>query len=232
MSPRNAPPSCHGLLLIDKPLGTTSTQVVRIVKRLAQRTRTGHAGTLDPLATGLLICCLGRATKTVPQLMAMTKQYRTTIDLSAWSTTDDAEGEKTPHTPDAIPDEPQVRTALQKLIGHIEQTPPVYSAIKVQGRRAYDLARKGQKVELKSRIVRIDRIDLLHYAYPHLTLEITCGQGTYIRSLARQIGERICTAGYLTELRRTAIGPYHVDQASAPDDLPNPIAQDHLLDPP
>lgn len=219
----------HGLLVVDKPLGVSSMDVVRQVRRAGGHCKTGHAGTLDPLATGVLICCLGQATRAVDQLMGLTKIYETDIDLSAFTNTDDAEGEREPVDVPAAPTVDQVRAALDALTGDIEQTPPAYSAIKVNGQRAYKLARRGDEVALPSRLIRIDAIDLLDYDYPRLRLRITCGKGTYIRSLARQIGAALGTGGYLTALRRTAIGPYTIDRAVALDALPQPIQPEHLL---
>ena len=219
----------HGLLVIDKPLGLSSMDVVRRVRRRAGHCKTGHAGTLDPLATGVLICCLGNATKCVDQLMGMTKVYDTTIDLSAFTNTDDAEGEPQPVDVATPPTEQQVREALDQLTGSIQQTPPAYSAININGQRAYKLARKGEAVELPARIVRVDSIELRRYDWPTLELTITCGKGTYIRSLARQIGQILSTGGYLTALRRTAIGPYGIDQSVRIDDLPEPIMPENVL---
>lgn len=219
----------HGLLIVDKPLGVSSMDVVRQVRRAGGHCKTGHAGTLDPLATGVLICCLGKATRSVDQLMGLTKVYETDIDLSAFTNTDDAEGEREPIEVAEPPSIDAVRTALDALTGDIEQTPPAYSAIKVGGQRAYKLARRGDDVSLPSRIVRIDAIDLLEYDYPRLRLRITCGKGTYIRSMARQIGDALHTGGYLTALRRTAIGPYTIDRAVGLDALPQPIESEHLL---
>jgi tRNA pseudouridine55 synthase len=219
----------HGLLIVDKPLGVSSMDVVRDVRRAAGHAKTGHAGTLDPLATGVLICCLGHATRCVDQLMGQTKIYETTIDLTAFSSTDDAEGLLTPVDVATPPDEAAIRAALASLTGHIPQTPPAYSAIKINGQRAYKLARRGDDVQLAPRIVRIDAIDLLHYHWPSLTLRITCGKGTYIRSLARQIGSALATGGYLTSLRRTAIGPYRIEQSTPLAKLPTPLLSEHLL---
>ena len=219
----------HGLLVVDKPAGPSSMDVVRQVRRAAGHCKTGHAGTLDPLATGVLICCLGRATRAVESLMGLTKVYEATVDLTAFSTTDDAEGERT--TIDVLqpPTAEQVRAVLDDLTGPIEQTPPSYSAVKVGGRRAYKLARKGEPVEIPARMVQIDAIDVTGYTWPDLHTTVTCGKGTYMRSLARQIGERLGTGGYLTALRRTAIGLYTIDRAVALDDVPQPLQQEHLL---
>ena len=219
----------HGLLVIDKPLGASSMDVVRRVRYKAGHCKTGHAGTLDPLATGVLVCCLGKATKMVDQLMGQTKVYETTVDLSAFTNTDDAEGEREPVDVTAPPTEAQLRAALDELTGSIEQTPPAYSAININGERAYKLARKGEAVEMPTRRVRIDAIELRRYDWPSAELVITCGKGTYIRSLARQIGGLLGTGGYLTALRRTASGPYTVDRAIRLDDLPEPIMPEHLV---
>ncbi|MBI1371212.1 MAG: tRNA pseudouridine(55) synthase TruB [Phycisphaera sp.] len=219
----------HGLLIVDKPLGVTSMDVCRVVRRRAGNCKTGHAGTLDPLATGVLIVCLGNATKAVDQLMGQTKVYETTVDLSAFTNTDDAEGEREPVDIAAPPSEADVRAALDDLTGDIQQAPPLYSAIKVNGQRAYKLARQGSDIELPKRPVRIDRIDLLRYDWPMLDLRITCGKGTYIRSLARQIGEALGTGGYLTALRRTAIGEYTIDMATPLDDIAEPITDNDVV---
>jgi len=225
----------HGLLVVDKPLGLSSMDVVRRVRRAGGHCKTGHAGTLDPLATGVLICCLGKGTKCVDQLMGQRKIYRTRIDLSAFTQTDDAEGEREeigvapPPTPHAL------EAALQNLTGEIKQTPPAYSAIKIGGRRAYQMARRGDDVKIPARTVHIERLKLLEYDWPHLSLEIECGKGTYIRSLARQIGQALGTGGHLTELRRTAVGAYTLEQSVCLDALPEPLTPEHLLplpDPP
>jgi len=203
--------------------------VVRVVRRKAGNCKTGHAGTLDPLATGVLLCCLGKATKAVDHLMATTKVYDATVDLSAFTNTDDAEGEREEVDVATPPMEADLRAALDALTGTIDQTPPLYSAIKINGRRAYKMARKGETVDIPSRKVRIDRIDLRRYAWPELEITITCGKGTYIRSLARQIGEHLSTGGYLTALRRTAVGAYTIDQSIPMDELPEPITEQHVL---
>lgn len=222
----------HGLIVIDKPVGASSMAVVRRVRRAGGHCKTGHAGTLDPLATGVLICCLGDATRAVERLMGLTKVYETTIDLSAFTNTDDAEGEREEVRVDTPPDRDAVRAALDALTGTIDQTPPAYSAIKIDGQRAYKMARRGEEVQLAPRPVRIDRIELVDYDWPRLTLIITCGRGTYIRSLARQIGDTLYTGGHLTALRRTAIGPYTIERAVTLDDLPEPLTNEHLLPPP
>lgn len=220
----------HGLLVVDKPLGLSSMDVVRVVRRAAGHCKTGHAGTLDPLATGVLICCLGCATRRVDELMGMTKVYETTVDLSAFTSTDDAEGERQEVGVARQPAATEIRTALDVLTGTIEQTPPAYSAIKVGGQRAYKLARKGDDLVLPSRFVRIDAIEMIGYDWPLLRIVVTCGKGTYIRSLARQIGGLLGTGGHLTALRRTAVGPYTIDRAVKLDDVLSPLMPEHLTE--
>ena len=215
--------------IFDKPLGLSSMDVVRRVRRAGGHCKTGHAGTLDPLATGVLICCLGKGTKCVDRLMGQPKIYRTRMDLSAFTQTDDAEGEREAIAVAQPPTRHAVEAALQKLTGLIEQKPPAYSAIKIDGQRAYKMARRGDDVEIPARTVRIDRIGLLEYDWPHLALEIECGKGTYIRSLARQIGEALGTGGHLTELRRTAVGAYTLEHSICLDALPEPLTPEHLL---
>ncbi|MEX0742562.1 MAG: tRNA pseudouridine(55) synthase TruB, partial [Phycisphaeraceae bacterium] len=178
---------------------------------------------------GVLICCLGKATKAVDQLMGLTKIYQATVDLSAFTVTDDVEGEREEIAVDHPPTEQAVRETLAELTGTIEQTPPIYSAMKVEGRRAYALARQGEDVKLKPRPVRIDAIDLQSYHFPRLKIVITCGKGTYIRSLARQIGHKLGTGGHLADLCRLAVGPYTLEQAVTLEDLPEPLNPEHLL---
>ncbi|MEM9251956.1 MAG: tRNA pseudouridine(55) synthase TruB [Planctomycetota bacterium] len=204
-----------GVLVIDKPVGVTSADVVRAVRFGAGDCKTGHAGTLDPLASGVLVCCLGVATKLSERLMAGVKVYETEVDLSAFTTTDDREGERTDvEIPEADrPGTQRVRAALHRFIGVTEQVPPAYSAAHVGGRRAYALARRGEAVELEPRRVRIDAIDLVSFAWPIARLVVTCGKGVYIRSLARDLGEALGTGGHLASLRRTRVGPFTVDTA-------------------
>lgn len=209
----------NGLLIVNKPEGPSSMDVVRRVRRAAKNTKTGHAGTLDPLAQGVVICCLGKATKRVEALMELAKVYQTTIDLSALTTTDDREGEKTEIQVTAPPDQDAVKTALQHFIGEIKQVPPSFSAVHVNGQRAYKLARQGKEITMPPRCVRIDHIEMLSYNWPFLELRITCGRGTYIRSLARELGQKLGTGGYLTFLQRTSVGAFHIDNAWKLDDL-------------
>jgi tRNA pseudouridine55 synthase len=221
-----------GLLVIDKPAGCSSMDVVRRVRRAAGGVKTGHAGTLDPLASGVVICCLGSATRVVPRLMDLPKTYVAEVDLSAFTPTDDREGQRQEVLVPVPPDAAAVTAALPAFIGEIQQRPPAFSAVHVQGRRAYKLARRGEAVVLPPRMVRIDGIELLDYTWPVAALRIDCGKGTYIRSLARDLGAALGTGGHLQSLRRTAVGPYHVGAALRLDDLPAALSPEHLLMPP
>ncbi len=227
MSVPAAPPDLHGILVIDKPLGMTSMRVVERVRYRACKARTGHAGTLDPLATGVLVVAIGRATKSIDRLMAGEKRYETTIDLSAFTTTDDSEGERTEVSAPA-PTLEAVRAACSRWVGEVMQRPPAFSAIKVQGRRSYDLARKGEARELASRPVMIHGIEIDAYDYPALSLRVHCGKGTYIRSLARDLGTALGTGGHCRSIRRTQVGIYEIGQAIRMDDLPDSIVQEML----
>lgn len=207
----------HGLLVIDKPLGWTSMDVVRKVRGAASRGRgkqkVGHAGTLDPLATGVLVLCFGRATKWVERLMAHGKVYEAAVDLSAFTASDDAEMPREEVEVDTPPTAEQIDASLLQQTGEIDQVPPDFSAVHVGGQRAYKAARKGESVELKAKRVRIDSIERLAYDWPRLELRVRCGKGTYIRSIARDLGGLLGTGGHLTGLRRTAVGPYTIERA-------------------
>jgi tRNA pseudouridine55 synthase len=204
----------HGLLVIDKPLGVTSRDAVDLVQsQLPRDTRIGHAGTLDPLATGVLVLCIGKATRLIEYVQAMQKTYRTVVQLGAWSATDDAEGPISPVANAPVPEAAAVAACVAAFIGEVEQLPPAFSAAKVSGQRAYKLARKGRDVDLEPRRIRIDAIRILAYEYPQLELEVLCGKGTYIRSLARDIGQRLGCGGYVASLRRTRIGGFTLDDA-------------------
>jgi tRNA pseudouridine55 synthase len=218
-----------GLLVVDKPEGPTSFDVVARVRRLAEGARTGHAGTLDPLASGVLVLALGTATKSIERLMDTVKRYRTTVDLSAFTTTDDREGERTEVAVAEPPSEEDIRAALVRFEGVIEQRPPAFSAMKVRGRRAYSLARVGAPTDLPPRPVRIDRIALVSYAWPWADIEIICGKGTYIRSIARDLGLALGTGGHCATLRRTAVGPFDDRMAWPLGELPSPIRATHLM---
>jgi tRNA pseudouridine55 synthase len=180
----------------------------------------GHAGTLDPLATGVLVVAMGAATRLIELVQQMGKTYEATIRLGAWSDTDDADGVVTELEPPAVvPGPEQVEAVLQAQVGTIWQQPPRYSALKVDGRRAYDLARQGETPELSPRPVRIDRIAWVAYAWPELRIVVDCGAGTYIRSIARDVGEALGSGGLITRLCRTRIGEFTLEEAIDPASL-------------
>lgn len=203
----------NGLLVIDKPAGMTSRDVVnRAQLWFPKKTKVGHTGTLDPLASGVLVVCVGAATRLAEYVQAMGKTYRTRILLGHRSDTDDADGTVTPVARVAAVSEQAIRDALPRFAGTISQTPPAYSALKVAGQRAHDLARSGADVKLAARPVHVYRIDLLGYEWPHLDLEIDCGKGTYIRSIARDLGDSLGIGGLVQTLRRTRVGPFTAEQ--------------------
>ncbi len=211
-------PTFHGLLVLDKPAGITSRDAVDRAQRwLPRGTRVGHTGTLDPLATGVLVLCLGAATRLAEFVQDMAKIYRAVVRLGGRSDTDDADGTITSIDVTSPPDRAAVEQALRGFIGDIEQVPPAYSASRVSGRRAYDLARHGREVDLAARPVHVYAIDVLAYEYPRLEIEVRCGRGTYIRSLARDLGQRLGCGGFIVALRRTRVGPFTVEDAVSLD---------------
>jgi tRNA pseudouridine55 synthase len=218
---RNHRPDLSGVLVVDKPLGISSAAVCNAIRRRSGGAKVGHAGTLDPLATGVLVVCLGKATKSIPQIQAAPKRYLAEVDLSAFTTTDDAEGEREEIAVEAPPDVEAVQQACRGFEGEIDQRPPVFSAVHIEGQRAYEKARKGELTERPAaKRVRIDAVDVVDYAWPIATLDVRSGKGVYIRSLARDLGERLGTGGTLRSLRRTAVGEYTIDRATPLDDLP------------
>ena len=213
MARRKKGKAVHGWLVLDKPVGMTSTQAVGAVRRIYDARKAGHAGTLDPLATGVLPIALGEATKTVPYAVDGTKHYRFTVRWGAATDTDDAEGEIVA-TSEARPNREAIEALLPSFTGEILQTPPAFSAIKIGGARAYDLAREGEKVELEPRPVRIETLALLDMPAPDTAmLEARCGKGTYVRALARDMGRSLGCLGHLVALRRTLVAPFHETQA-------------------
>ena len=220
-----------GFLLIDKPAGMTSHDVVDAVRKIAHTRRVGHAGTLDPFATGLLILGLNKATKKLNDLVGLDKEYLATAKLGATSTTDDPEGETTP-TPDTPHPTPEIiEQALDRYRGTYTQTAPAYSAKKVGGKKLYDLARAGKMegIELPKKDVTIHELELVSYEWPDCSFRTVCTSGTYIRALARDIGETLETGAYLTQLRRTKIGSYAVDDAVALHDLDEQTLSKNLI---
>ncbi|QQR83447.1 tRNA pseudouridine(55) synthase TruB [Candidatus Peregrinibacteria bacterium] len=212
-----------GLLIIDKPLNWTSFDVVAKVRNafskldpIRKRVKVGHTGTLDPLATGVLVLCVGSATKKVSELTAVDKEYIAEVTLGATSTTDDAEGEiKTIEGEDNYPRllEEDIKKILPQFTGTFDQIPPQFSAKKVDGKRAYESARAGKTVELKPMNVTVHELELLSYEWPVMRLRIHCGKGFYVRSLARDLGVALGVGGYLTALQRTRVGRFTLDQA-------------------
>ena len=206
-------PATGGLLVVDKPAGMTSHDVVARVRRLAGTRKVGHAGTLDPMATGVLVLGLGRATRLLGHLTLTDKAYDATIRLGVVTTTDDAEGEVVATSPVDAVTEHDVREALAGFVGEIDQVPSSVSAVKVAGRRAYERVRAGEDVQLASRRVRIEEILVRDVRPAEVEVSVRCSSGTYIRALARDLGARLGVGGHLTALRRTAVGPYALADA-------------------
>ncbi len=208
------------ILSFDKPLTWTSFGLVNKVRYLLcqhigeKKLKVGHAGTLDPLATGVLIICTGKATKQIDTLQAKTKEYVATLQLGATTPSFDLETQVDATYPTEHITEALAAETLQTFVGTIEQVPPAYSACKVDGKRAYDLARKGQEVQLKAKTLVIDEIELTHFdaQAKQMTIRVVCSKGTYIRALARDIGQALGSGAHLTALRRTRIGDYGVEQ--------------------
>ncbi len=201
-----------GLLIIDKPSGLTSHDVVQRVRRATKIRQVGHAGTLDPMATGVLVVCLGQATRVSEYLLDHDKVYRATIRLGVETSTYDADGEVV-STHEVNVERATVEQALARFVGEIRQVPPMYSAIKREGQKLYELARRGIEIEREARSVIIHSIELLDYQAPDVTIEVRCSAGTYIRSIAHDLGTALGLGGHLIELTRTAAGPFAIDQA-------------------
>ena len=213
-----------GILNLDKPAGMTSHDVVARVRHLLGIRKVGHAGTLDPMATGVLLICLGQATRVAEYLMRSDKIYRAEIRLGVTTDTHDAEGQVIKTTKVNVGEE-EVREALASFVGQIEQVPPMYSALKREGIPLYRLARKGIVVERKPRTVKVHRIKLLDWSPPLVTIEVTCSPGTYIRALARDLGERLGCGAHLAALTRLASGRFTLDEAVSLDKLAEAAAQ-------
>lgn len=197
-----------GWLVVDKPAGQTSTTVVNKVRWALNANKAGHAGTLDPEATGVLAVALGEATKTVPYITDALKAYEFTVRLGISTNTDDADGEVLA-TSDLRPDDAAIKTALSRFIGDIQQVPPQFSAVKVDGQRAYKLARAGEAMELSARSLWVESLLLIDRPDPdHVTLEMVCGKGGYVRSIARDLGQALGCLGHVRDLRRTWSGPF------------------------
>jgi tRNA pseudouridine55 synthase len=220
-----------GVIILDKPAGLSSRAAVTRVKRLMPRgTKVGHAGTLDPFATGVLVVLVERATRKCEKLMNFPKRYEATVKLGATTVTDDPESPEQILHSGAPPQFDQIGQTVRSFIGPIQQRPPVYSAIKIAGKRACDRVREGQlDLVLKPRTVQVYSIDILSYEWPLLRLRIDCGRGTYIRALARDLGKALNVGGYLTELRRTRVGEYTIERAVRLVDLNPENLESHII---
>ncbi|MBL8831797.1 MAG: tRNA pseudouridine(55) synthase TruB [Rhodospirillales bacterium] len=219
MNGKKARDKVDGWVILDKPVGPTSTQALGRVRRVFNAAKGGHAGTLDPLASGVLPIALGEATKTLAHFSDGTKEYEFAVRWGIATASDDAEGEVTA-TSDVRPAQGSIAAALPRFTGEIDQTPPVYSAIKIDGERAYALARAGETVAMKSRKVLIHKLELLETPSPdEARLRLSCGPGTYVRSLARDLALALGTVGHVTALRRTAVGRFRVESAISLDKL-------------
>lgn len=220
---------------IFKPYTWTSFQIVNKVryhlsrKYGIKRFKVGHAGTLDPLATGVLLLCTGKATKRIEELQKNTKEYEAEITLGATTPSYDMEHPVNETFPYEHITREMVEDTLKQFIGDIAQRPPLFSACKVDGKRAYDLARKGSDMQLEPKQIRIDNIELLGYELPKIRIRVTCGKGTYIRSLARDIGEALQSGGYLSELTRTRIGEYRIENCITPEAFPEWLEKQSAL---
>jgi tRNA pseudouridine55 synthase len=229
-APKRVKRAISGWVVLDKPFDMTSTQAVGKVRWLFGAAKAGHAGTLDPLATGILPIALGEATKAVPYVQDGTKIYRFAIKWGSATATDDAEGAVIA-TSDVRPEQAALEAILPRFTGTILQLPPIYSALKINGERAYDLARAGEAVELTTREIRVDSISLVSHGSEQTVLEVSCGKGTYVRSLARDIAEQLGTRGHVSMLHRAAVGPFNDGNAVTIEMLEAAIDRDSLIRP-
>jgi tRNA pseudouridine55 synthase len=228
----------NGAILIDKPKGWTSFDAVNRVRRVIQnsdlnttakkRFPVGHTGTLDPMATGLLVLLLGKYTKVAMTLTKLDKTYEVTMCLGQTSTTGDEEGEKTVVS-DTQPSEEAILAVLETFVGDTMQTPPAFSAIKINGQRAYKLARAGKAPELAPRPIHVDRIVLNSYEYPYVRFTAEVSSGTYIRSLVEDAGEALATGAYMSDLRRTKVGTFSISDAISPEDITSELIVEHAI---
>jgi tRNA pseudouridine55 synthase len=221
------PEPASGLVVVDKQAGMTSHDVVARVRRLAGTRKVGHAGTLDPMATGVLVLGLNRATRLLGHLTLTDKRYAATIRLGVSTTTDDAEGEVIATAPTGALTDEAVRQALEAFVGEIDQVPSAVSAIKIAGKRAYARVRDGEVVELPARRVTVHSLEVVSTSLgdaAEVDIEVHCSSGTYIRAIARDLGEALDVGGHLTALRRTAVGPFGIDSARTLDDLAESFA--------
>lgn len=231
MAPSVKPSDLAGLLNLNKPTGMSSRAAVDLVTRVAGTRRVGHAGTLDPLASGVLVVCLGWATRLVSCVQQLPKRYRAEFRLGCTSDTDDATGEVREVADVVRPGREDVETALGRFVGRIRQVPPAHSAVHVGGRRAYDLARRGEPVDLAPREVEVHRLELIAFEWPRLEVDIECGSGTYVRSIGRDLGRALDCGGVMTALERRAIGGFRIEHAVDPRTL-TPSDFESFLQPP
>ena len=217
-----------GILNVNKPAGWTSRDVVNRVQRLVRPAKAGHAGTLDPLATGVLVVCVGPATRLISYVQQMPKTYEATFLLGRTSPSEDVETEITELADAPQPSLAEIEACLPQFLGTIQQRPPAYSALKIKGQRAYKLAREGKTVELKSRPVEIYELAIEGYAYPELRLTMRCGSGTYVRSLGRDLAESLGTGAVMSALERTAIGDFRVGDGVDIEPLDGALLETHL----
>lgn len=223
------PAPVEGLVNLFKPPGTSSAYYVYRLRRVFDVRKIGHAGTLDPFADGVLLACVGRATKLVERLMDLPKHYWTTFRLGVTNETFDPERPFLPRSGVEPPPRPKIEAALSGLVGEIDQAPPVFSAVKINGIPSYRHARRGRRAEPPPRPVRIDRIEILDYQWPRLSLEIRCGRGAYIRAIARDLGRLLETGACCETLTRTAVGPFTADDAVNLDTASDPRIRSALL---
>ncbi len=224
-------PELNGVIVIDKPRGPTSMSMVNLIRRKCHKRKTGHAGTLDPLATGVLVLGVGSMTKKLGQMMDTDKRYTTTIDLSATTIGHDAETERIEVEVEHIPSPNDVETAVQTFSGEIMQAPPIFSAVKVDGHRAYAVARKGKEVKLEPRKVTVHSIEIVEFNWPLVTIDLSCAKGFYVRSLARDLGKKLGTGGYCKEIRRTEVGRFTLGISKQLEDLPEFLTREDLIPP-
>lgn len=209
-----------GFLLVNKPIGKSSFWPIKVLRRITGVARIGHAGTLDPFATGLLVIGVGRgATRLLGTLTGHDKEYVAEAVFGATADTQDVTGTITPFPNAAVPSEAEVRAALAAMVGPQQQLPPMFSAKQINGQRLYDLARAGQVVERQPRTIVVHEVELLAYAYPHLKFRVACGAGTYVRTLAYDLGEKLGCGAYLEGLRRTRSGDFRIEDALPLDDF-------------
>ena len=209
----------EGILLVDKPQGITSHDVVGKMRRVFHMKKVGHAGTLDPMATGMLLILIGKATKASQYLMSMDKEYTGRVKLGVITDSQDADGEITEERPVPELTEEQVKAEMKTFIGDQYQTPPMFSAKKINGQKLYKLARQGKTVEREPRVIHISRFDITKFALPEVSFIVGTSKGAYVRTIAHDLGERFGCGGHLNELRRTAVGQFRIENASTIEEL-------------